>query len=280
MIFRNDNDLLKKWTRSGKIHFGGGSSENYDAEYNARMATIAEAQQGMAEAYFDFWKSDYKPMEEAQIAANIKEIPYQTDLNIATLQAQQELLPGQTALQAAQIETDLEQTALTGEQIAAQQELLPGQTAYTAEQIAAGRELLPGQTALTGEQIAAQRELLPGQTALSELQTSDAMTGIQERAPVRTAFYDETLEGIDSEQWADRAGADVTQSFQTSNEIARRNAARTGINPNSGRFLDSIQSNALDRATSVAGARTQARTLADLESYRRLESAMGGTIYV
>jgi len=107
---------------------------------------------------------------------------------------------------------------------------------------------------------------------------ADTTTAIQERAPVRTAFYDETLEGIDSEQWADRAAADVAQSFQTSDEITRRTAARTGINPNSGRFLDSLQSNALDRATSVAGARTQARTLADLENYRRLGSAMGGTI--
>lgn len=52
---------------------GGGGSQTtntQDTEYNARMATIAESQQGMAQEYFDFWKSDYKPLETEQIAAN------------------------------------------------------------------------------------------------------------------------------------------------------------------------------------------------------------------
>ena len=52
---------------------GGGSSttNTQDTAYNARMATIAEQQQGMAQEYFDFWKSDYKPLEQAQIKANM-----------------------------------------------------------------------------------------------------------------------------------------------------------------------------------------------------------------
>lgn len=52
---------------------GGGGSQTtntQDIEYNARMATIAESQQGMAQEYFNFWKSDYKPLEQEQIAAN------------------------------------------------------------------------------------------------------------------------------------------------------------------------------------------------------------------
>lgn len=51
---------------------GGGSSttNTVDYEYNARMATIAEAQQAMAQEYFDFWKSDYKGLEADQIQAN------------------------------------------------------------------------------------------------------------------------------------------------------------------------------------------------------------------
>lgn len=52
---------------------GGGGSQTtntQDTEYNARMATIAEEQQKMAQEYFDFWKSGYKPLEEDQIAAN------------------------------------------------------------------------------------------------------------------------------------------------------------------------------------------------------------------
>ena len=50
---------------------GGSSTTNtQDTEYNARMATIAEQQQAMAQQYFDFWQSDYKPLETDQIAAN------------------------------------------------------------------------------------------------------------------------------------------------------------------------------------------------------------------
>jgi hypothetical protein len=60
---------------------GGGSTTNtQDPEYNKRMAAIAEAQQAMAEEYFQYWKTDFKPFEREQIAA------------------QRELLPGQTAL--------------------------------------------------------------------------------------------------------------------------------------------------------------------------------------
>jgi len=58
---------------------GGGSSSTttVDYEYNWRMATIAEKQQQMADAYFDFWKTDYYPMEKAQIKANLALIPEQ-----------------------------------------------------------------------------------------------------------------------------------------------------------------------------------------------------------
>jgi hypothetical protein len=72
---------------------GGSSGENYDAAYNARMANIAESQQGMAEEYFRYWQSTYQPMETEQISANQRLIPYQTDLEIDTLQSSRNLVP-------------------------------------------------------------------------------------------------------------------------------------------------------------------------------------------
>ncbi|WP_321404020.1 hypothetical protein [Maridesulfovibrio sp.] len=75
---------------------GGGGSDAVDEEYNARMATIYEAQQEMAEDYFDFWKSDYQPMEREQIAANRELIPLQTEVAKEQLKSSQELLPLQT----------------------------------------------------------------------------------------------------------------------------------------------------------------------------------------
>jgi len=68
----------RSYEHSGPVALckGGGSSttNTVDYEYNKRMATIAEAQQGMAQEYFDFWKSDYKPLEQAQIKANTEMI--------------------------------------------------------------------------------------------------------------------------------------------------------------------------------------------------------------
>ncbi|WP_432736464.1 hypothetical protein [Maridesulfovibrio sp. FT414] len=75
---------------------GGGGGDSIDKEYNARMATIYEAQQAMSEESMDFWRSDYKPMEREQIAANRELIPYQKDLAKDQITAQRELLPLQT----------------------------------------------------------------------------------------------------------------------------------------------------------------------------------------
>jgi hypothetical protein len=74
---------------------GGGSSSGVDKAYNARMATIAEQQQAMADKYFNFWESSYKPMEQAQIDANLQLIPQQTALQLGQIGAQQTLLPQQ-----------------------------------------------------------------------------------------------------------------------------------------------------------------------------------------
>ncbi|HEX9972293.1 MAG TPA: hypothetical protein VGD14_09500 [bacterium] len=86
---------------------GGSSGESYDAAYNARMATLAETQQDMANQSFDFWKSDYQPMEKAQIAANMEMIPVETAMNVEKMQAERDILPGQVALGKAKNASDL-----------------------------------------------------------------------------------------------------------------------------------------------------------------------------
>lgn len=204
---------------------GGGGGGNFDAAYNARMATIAESQQGMAQEYYNFWQTDYKPMEQAQIQANQRMLPVETDLNIQKVQAEGKLLPGQTALVGAQNESNL--------------------------------------------------SLLPGQTALAGAQMQDTMTAIGEKAPVRSAFFKEALEGVSAEGRAAMAGADAAHAFAGSQAAMGRDAARMGINPNSGRFASMTNTNALNRAKMIAGARTGARTGAEQENFTRLQNAMG-----
>lgn len=79
---------------------GGGSTttNTQDPAYNSRMATIAEAQQGMAEEYFQYWESDYKPYEQAQIKSNMELMPGETALAKEKIASQRELLPIQTGV--------------------------------------------------------------------------------------------------------------------------------------------------------------------------------------
>jgi len=112
MIFLNNRNYFLEHKL---IYFKGGSSgDTYDAAYNARMATIAESQEGMAEDYFNFWETTFKPMETEQVQANRDLIPYEKALSKEQIQSQRELIPGQTSLTQAQID--------------AQSQLLPGQT--------------------------------------------------------------------------------------------------------------------------------------------------------
>ncbi len=81
---------------------GGGSTvTNIDEAYNARMAAIAEAQQKMAEEYFTFWRSQYKPYEAEMLQANRGLIPQETGLRQAQLQGAIETAPMQAAAQKA-----------------------------------------------------------------------------------------------------------------------------------------------------------------------------------
>lgn len=70
---------------------GGGSTttNTIDYAYNARMAAVAEQQQNISNEYFNFYKTDYEPMERERIAANRALIPSQTAAGIAQAQADQ-----------------------------------------------------------------------------------------------------------------------------------------------------------------------------------------------
>ena len=76
---------------------GGGSTVNsVDYDYNARMATLSEEQQGWAREYFGMWQQYYKPYEIAQAQANLELLPLETNLYKNQLTAATQLLPQQT----------------------------------------------------------------------------------------------------------------------------------------------------------------------------------------
>ncbi len=187
---------------------GGGSGSSVDRDYNARMANIAESQQEMAQNYFDWYLSDYRPMEEAQIASNMKLIPQQTALQSAEIEAATSLIPQQTALQKSQIQTAI--------------------------------------------------GLLPQQ------------------AKGKDAFYQQAMSGINVNQRADRAQADVAHAFAGTMDAANRQLARRGVGPDSAAYQGQINDNAIERAKAMGGARTSARIGAEQENFSRLHTAFGG----
>jgi hypothetical protein len=76
---------------------GGSTTTNtQDPAYNARMATIAEQQQGMAQEYFNYWKQNQAPLETAQAQSALSLLPSQTELTRQQIQSQTSLLPAQT----------------------------------------------------------------------------------------------------------------------------------------------------------------------------------------
>ena len=83
---------------------GGGSTtiNSEDEAYNARMATIAESQQGMAEEYYQYYKESYQTYEKEQIAANRALIPGQRDLQMKALSVGKEGLDPNAAMDSAQ----------------------------------------------------------------------------------------------------------------------------------------------------------------------------------
>jgi hypothetical protein len=61
------------------------------------------------------------------------------------------------------------------------------------------------------------------------------------------------------EQAAAEAAADVTQALTTQSQINKRNMARMGINPNSGRYQETQRLDDLSTALAVAGAKNSTR---------------------
>lgn len=211
---------------------GGGGGEP-DREYNRRMANIAERQQGMAEEYMDFWRESYKPMEEAQIAANIELIPSQVSTEKAKLSAE--------AAQARGIE-----------------ELVP----YQVAQGKAESETAQVRLGVEQEAWKKESEMLP-----ERYKTEQASLGSMQE------FYKQALSGVDVDERVRQARADVGAAYADEDAAFRRSMGRYGVNVSDPKFAALKQRRLMERAKATAGAMTGARTKAEEESFRRLSSA-------
>ncbi len=116
--------------------------------------------------------------------------------------------------------------------------------------------------------------LLPDQTRLEKAGMKDALTAINERAPLRTKFIDSAMEGVDAEAAMDKAEANVSHAFKGAEGQIRRSMMRSGGDVNSGSFITAQRNSMIDKAKAEAGARTRAYDNAESESFGRLRDAM------
>ncbi|OEU63373.1 MAG: hypothetical protein BA867_08705 [Desulfobacterales bacterium S5133MH16] len=200
------------------------------------------------------------------------------------VQANQNMLAQQTALEQSRMGLESAEIETATGLLSERTDLERARMGLETSEIGAATGLLPYQTdlerarmGLETSQIGSATELLPHQTALErsrmgleETQISDILTGISQKAPVREKYYQEALEGVDPREAMSLAGADVTQSFASAEETARRNAAKRGL---SAKKLD-FSGMTTARAKAMGFAKTEARTGAEKESYERLRHAM------
>jgi hypothetical protein len=113
------------------------------------------------------------------------------------------------------------------------------------------------------------------QKPLESAMIASDMREVELRSPVQDAFYQKSLEGVDTEARAASAGADVQHSFDNMQQQLARQSSRLGIDAGSGKMASAMSSMGNELTKSKAGAMNTARTAADDDNYKRLAAAMG-----
>lgn len=157
--------------------------------------------------------------------------------------------------------------------IEAQAELLPYSTALTRAQAEADLQLVPEQTSLALAQLTAERGLVPRRTALEETSLADAATALEQHGRAREAFITEALSGTDVAESQDLAQAEVEHAFALTQRDFERGLVSAGARPGDTNYINALNQRTLERTKGIAGARTQAKTLAENTLFEKLKAA-------
>jgi hypothetical protein len=221
------------------------STGNVDYAHNMVMSGIASKQQKMAEWYKEYWEhgaGDYAYGEEAPKAlmAKAKQNPYFAK---KTLQKRGYYLNPETGkYQKRTWQAD------------------DGAVSYMD---------------LESAQNAANMELIPAQTELQKMLIGEQKAALEGFSPIREKLFSETLAGVDTNAAANRAQADVEHAYGLAGQSMKNEAFRSGMDPNSGAFMNAKKNMLLAKSKGLAGARTSARTDAENTNFNRLLSTSG-----
>jgi hypothetical protein len=176
---------------------GGGGGDSVDREYNARMATIAEKQQAMAEEYFQYWKSGPGHWETRPVGGSgyTATGDPQASMQQITGGKLAEYIASSSGIRIPKTEQvwvkdpdgvsymDMEQA-----QMKSNMELIPKQTKYMSTFLDAETGLVPQRAGLESAFLNAETGLVPQRAGL-ESALLNAETGlVPQRAGLESAF--------------------------------------------------------------------------------------------
>jgi len=241
-----------------------------DKEYNRRMAEVAEAQQRMAEEYFNYWKWGASAFGLSPYTVS------EANLGLMRTKAQMELIPKEKTLLSEQIGTDILSEKSRQHLIPLEEKLLSEQmkTDITSEQMRQG--LLPIEKSLLSKQMGtglqleeAKQRLLPSQEKLLSEQLEKGIELEKYRRSLLPRLYELATTKIEPEKMAAQAQAQVEQSFAKAGKTVARTLSRYGLSPDSGAFGAGLRQIQLAKAMGIAGAREEAKRYAKELQWQR-----------
>ena len=282
---------------------GGGGGDSVDREYNARMATIAEKQQAMAEEYFQYWKSGPGHWETQTVGGSgdtpswirsvfdslvpetekvwVKDeggVSYM-DMEQAQMKSNMELIPKQTKYMSTSLDAETglvpQRAGLESSFLDAETRLVPQRAGLESAFLDAETRLVPQRAGLESTFLDAETGLVPQRASLETALIAEQQENIALRKPVTSKFYDEVLKGVDVDERVNLARADVESAYAGAESNARRWASGMGINPASKSYSAGLMSLAKEKAAAKVGATSLARRQAEEENFARLSSAVG-----
>ena len=129
---------------------------------------------------------------------------------------------------------------------------------------------LENQAPLEAAKAKAELENVPQQQKITQ-----GLLGMQEDSLGTTgelaqSYLKESLDGVNGQEWANRAAVDQQNAASNANATLARNASRMGLNLNSGAFQSAMADQATKNAAALGAAKTQAFRNAEQEKYNRL----------
>jgi hypothetical protein len=295
---------------------GGSTVNSTDPVYNAGLLLLQQSEEGRSSALYNqfMYGVDYNPSEEVYGATidgkwvsedELKDSPYSKDYMTANPKYEQyqaqlafHMMTGKSEEAAKRdlatkgivepkqyiVNENRMEKKTRGELQGYDADAITSEMEYLQNQVTAANTLLPAETELSRTQLGTETQkslmegrLLPLQEQAAAAQLSDSVKGIAERAPVRTAFYQSALNGVDVTARQNQAQAGVEHAFGTTQRGFERTLRQSGARPGDGGYIAAQNERELAKTKGIAGARTGARNLAEDEMFKRLQSAMGSS---